>query len=417
MRQTHPQNLLRHEPGVLQSFLVLTLVIVAALVPQRMDAQQVAPPDEPVAQTSPGAGQDNETDLEPISTEPVEQSGDSSDGERESGEEPSTQDVAPSPAETPAATVSASNPCEVRTVAGEARLDKYRREIFETVCETAARFDGFFGSRRFDEEARRTHGRAGLRFVYDEHDKLDIDADLDVNVNFPNLDDRLNAFLGRKDRTEFVTGSGADLDFLPTFFESQGGEEWLIGLGYRPVSSDRSSVDLDVGADVDSSIDPFVRARYRAYWLVGDDNLLRARQTVYYSEQKRLGSGTRLDFERPFGKRTLARWSGNVIFDAETEGAEWDSGVTMFHGFSRDRAVSWYVGIDGESGKEVPIENYGTRITYRQRMLREWFFGEVITGVTWPRDNLQEQRELAFHLGFGFQIQFSGEDLGIGRRP
>ena len=47
-------------------------------------------------------------------------------------------------------------------------------------------------------------------------------------------------------------------------------------------------------------------------------------------------------------------------------------------------------------------------------MLREWFFGEIIGGVTWPRDNLEEQREMAWHFGFGFEIYFSGKDLGIG---
>lgn len=309
-----------------------------------------------------------------------------------------------------------TNPCEVRTTGREARLDKYRREIFETVCETAARFDGFFGNRRFDEEARRTHGRAGLRLLWDEHDGIDLDGNLKVNVDFPNLDHRVNAFLGREDRSEFVSGGQNDLDFLPTFFEREGRQEWLLGLGWRPVSSDRSALDFDAGIEIDTPVDPWVRTRYRHYWLLGDDNLLRARQSVYYTREKKLGFGTRVDFERPVSARTLARLTGNVRFDDETEGGDWDTGVTLYHGFSPDRAIAWFVGVNGETGHEVPIQDYGTRFTYRQRMLREWFFGEIITGVTWPRDNLQEQRELAYHIGFGFEIQFSGEDLGIGRR-
>ncbi len=178
----------------------------------------------------------------------------------------------------------------------------------------------------------------------------------------------------------------------------------------------RSSLDFDVGIDVDTPVDPFVRARYRRYWLLGDDFLLRARQTLYWTNQRDVGTGTRIDLERPIGSRTLARLAGNLVFDDQTEGADWDTGLILYHGFSPDRAISWFVGVDGETGREVPIETYGTRFTYRQRMLREWFFGEVITGVTWPRDTLDEKRELAFHLGFGFEIQFSGEDLGIGAR-
>jgi hypothetical protein len=309
-----------------------------------------------------------------------------------------------------------TDPCQVRTVGHEPRLEKYRREIFETVCEAAARFDSFFGNRRFDEEARRTRGRAGIRLIWDEDGGAEVDGTLDVKIDFPNLDNRLNAFLGRQDRDTFVTGTEDDLSFLPTFFEREGGQEWLVGLGYRPVSSERSSLDFDIGADVDSSFDPFVRSRYRHYWLIGDENLLRARQTVYYSEEKRLGSASRLDFERPFGTRTLARWTGEAVFDEKTEGADWITGITLFHGFTPNRAISWFVGVNGETGRDVPIEDFGTRLIVRQRMFRPWFFGELITGLTWPRESLAVQREAAFHVGFGFEIHFSGEELGAGRR-
>ena len=309
----------------------------------------------------------------------------------------------------------AANPCAVRTNGDEERLDQFRREVFESVCESAAWFDGFFGSQRFDEEARLTHGRIGAQLVWDEHEGIEADGDLKVRVDFPNLDHRLNAFLGREDADDFLAGAEDNLDFLPTFFEREGGQEWLLGLGYRPVGDDRSSLDFDVGIDVDFPVDPFARARYRRYWLLGDDFLLRARQTVYWTNQKDLGTGTRIDLERPIGSRTLTRWATSASHDSETEGVNWDTGITVFHGFSPDRAISWFVGIDGETGREVPLESYGTRFTYRQRMLREWFFGELITGVTWPRDTLEEDRELAFHIGFGFEIQFSGEDLGLGR--
>ncbi len=313
----------------------------------------------------------------------------------------------------PAPPEPARNPCEVGIRSGN-RLDHFREEIFETVCEAAAQFDGFFGNRRFDEEARRTHGRAGLRLLWDEHDGLELDGNLKVNVDFPNLDHRVNAFLGREDRDSFLSGAEGNLDFLPTFFEREGREEWLLGFGYRPVSSSRSSLDFDAGIDIDSSIDPFVRTRYRHFWLVGDDNLLRARQTVYYTNEKGLGSGTRLDFERPVGTRSLVRWASSITFDDQTEGGDWDTGITLYHGFSPDRAIAWFVGIDGETKREVPLKDYGTSVTYRQRMLREWFFGELIAGVTWPRDTLAEQRDVAFHVGFGFEIQFAAKDLGIG---
>ena len=315
------------------------------------------------------------------------------------------------------AEATAVGPCDIRKGSDEAWMDQLRRKTFETVCESAAWFDGFFGNQRFDEEARRTNGRVGARVVYDEHEGIEFDGKLKVRVDFPNLDQRINAFLGREDEDKFVTGTEDRLDYLPTFFARESRQEWLVGLGYRPLSRDRSSLDFDAGIEIDSPIDPFVTARYRYYRLVGDDSLVRARQTVYWTNERGVGSGTRLDYERPVGTRSLVRLGGNVVFDDEADGADWDSGITLYHGFTPDAAISWFVGIDGETGREVPIEDYGTSVTYRQRMLREWFFGEVITGVTWPRDNLEQQRELAWHVGFGFEIFFSGKDLkaGLGR--
>jgi hypothetical protein len=335
--------------------------------------------------------------VEPAEMEPVEET----DPPRE--EEPDAESEETVTRRLPVS----DDPCEVRAAGDEERLDRFRREVYESVCEAAQWFDGFFGSRRFDEEARQTHGRLGVQVVWDEYDGFDLDGRLKVRVDFPNLDRRVNAFLGREDEQAFLTGSEERLDFLPTFFQREGGEEWLLGLGYRPVGNDRSALDFDGGIHIATPVDPFVRARYRYVWLIGDDNLLRARQTVYWTNQRDVGSGTRVDFERPVGTRSLVRWSGNMVFDGQTRGADWDSGVTLFHGFSDDRAISFFAGIDGETDRAVPIENYGTRITYRQRMLREWFFGELITGVTWPRQHLHEQRERSWHFGFGAEIYFS----------
>ncbi|HEX2252450.1 MAG TPA: hypothetical protein VHQ65_04190 [Thermoanaerobaculia bacterium] len=323
-------------------------------------------------------------------------------------------EAAPSPAEPPRPP--RYDVCDVTSPDGEATLDRVRREMFESVCKSAQWFDGFFGNRRFDEEARQTHGRAQLRMVWDEHDELEVDGRFKVRFDLPNLDHRVNAFFGREDEEDFVSGVDEGITFLPDFFRQEGREEWILGLGYRPVGSDRSQTDFDVGVDVDTPLEPFARGRYRRYWLFGDRNLLRAQETLYWTSQRGFGSTTHLDVERPVGQRALVRWNGRGTVDQEAEGLDWYTGLTLYHGFGPDQAVALTLGADGETDDEVPLHEYGARVTYRRRMLREWFFGELIGGVSWPRDDLLEQRETALHFGFGFEIQFSGEDLGVGQR-
>lgn len=336
--------------------------------------------------------------------------------------EPTAEAIDAEAAAADTATADAAEPavtdlCEVAVPADEPRLDQFRREMFETVCASARWFDGFFGSQRYDEEARKTRGRAQLRVVYDEYDDWEIDGRFRARYELPNLDRRVNAFLGREDEEEFVSGTDDTFRFLPDFFRGEGREEWIVGLGYRPVSGDRRQTDFDIGVDVDTPLEPFARGRYRQYWLVGDRNLLRAQQSLYWTSQRGFGATTHFDAERPVGDQFLMRWSNRGTIDEESAGVDWFTGVTLYHGFGPDQAIALSLAAEGATDHEVGLHEYGSRVTYRRRMLREWFFGELIGGVSWPRESLLEDRDMAWHFGFGFEIQFSGEDLGVGAPP
>lgn len=387
------------------SIFLLALLAVSGGCASSDRASDPGPPPEPEASASPP----EEQGLVERRVEDLQEANQALDEDAFVPGDPETE-LAPEPER-----VAEGDPCKVASPRDEPGLEHFRREVFETVCEAAQWFDGFFGSRRFDEEARRTHGRVGLLLLYDDFEGFDVDGTLKVRVDFPNLENRVNAFLGREDEGDYLSGADNRLDFLPTFFEREGDQDWLLGLGYRRPGSDRGSFDVDVGIEAESPPDPFVRARYRYLWPLDNDAIFRVRPTVYWTNQRGVGYGTRADYERPLGERTLARVAGNLITDDEVDGVEWDTGVTLYHGFSNDRAVSIFAGIEGETGRDVPIEVYGTRVTYRQRMLREWFFGELVGGVTWPKDDPLMQREAAWHFGVGFEIFFSGEDLGIGR--
>lgn len=385
----------------MRPLLITLLVLGCTLAATPPAAAQEPPPAEGEA-----GGEQPEV-VEPV-VEPVAEP-----GVEEAVEEPAVEPAEAAPAAPPEQAV--EDICAVARPGEEPMLDRVRREMFETVCQSARWFDGFFGSRRYDEEAVRTHGRAQLRMVWDEHDELEVDGRFRARYDLPNLDHRVNAFLGRDDEDDLVRGIEPGFDVLPAFFRSEGREEWILGLGYRPVSGDRRQTDFDIGVEVRTPLEPFVRGRYRQYWLIGDRNLLRFQESLYWTSQRGAGGTTHLDFERPIGDQFLVRWGNRGTLDEESEGVEWFSGITLYQGFGPDNAVALSLGAEGATDDEVPLHEYGSRLTYRRRMLREWFFGELIGGVSWPRDFPEQERETAWHFGFGFEIQFSGEDLGVGR--
>ncbi|MDX1631253.1 MAG: hypothetical protein R3234_05295 [Thermoanaerobaculia bacterium] len=301
------------------------------------------------------------------------------------------------------------DPCEVPSMRDEEWLDRMRRGVYETVCGSARWFDSFFGEQRFDREAQRLHGRLRVRAIHDDFEGFDQDVSLRANVDFPNLDRRVNAFLGREDEEDFFRGRSEEFDLLPEFFRQADEREWLLGFGYSPVGGAREKFDIDGGIEVHFPLEPFVRGRYRRYWVFGDRHLVRFRETVFWRNQKGFGNTTGLEAERILGPEMLVRWGGRGTIDQSTEGVEWETGITLYHALNRDNALAYFLGANGETDADVPLREYGGRITYRRRMFREWFFGEILAGITWPREELYQERDTAFHVGFGFEIQFGNE--------
>jgi hypothetical protein len=54
----------------------------------------------------------------------------------------------------------------------------------------------------------------------------------------------------------------------------------------------------------------------------------------------------------------------------------------------------------------VPIQNYGAEVRYRRQAFRRWLFLEFKGSVTWPRETLEEEREINPGIGVGFEMFF-----------
>jgi hypothetical protein len=73
-------------------------------------------------------------------------------------------------------------------------------------------------------------------------------------------------------------------------------------------------------------------------------------------------------------------------------------------------------GIKGETGDPAPVREYGTVVTYRRRMFRDWFYGEFIVGATWLREDDWDERKFGLAGGIGCEI-FFGEPPASSTAP
>jgi hypothetical protein len=285
-------------------------------------------------------------------------------------------------------------------------LDRMQSGLYRTVCLTAARFDGFFGNARFDDEYEATHGSLSVGTLWDERDHWDPSVRFRAHVRLPQLNDRFNAFVGRLDPEEYVTEARDDFDTLPRQFAQPDDDDLLLGLGYRQPGPAGGEFDTSVGARLDWPPDAYVKGAYRLTQPFFEHNLLRLQETIFWLEKDGFGTTLRVDLERLLAQDFLVRWTNSGSFTQETEGLRWFSNLTLYQNLRNSRALAYQAGVTGETDHEVGVIDYGLRVIYRRRIHRDWLFLELRSGVSWPRESLEELREATWGAGVALEMQF-----------
>ena len=275
------------------------------------------------------------------------------------------------------------------------------------MCSTAVRFDSLFGSARFDDEYQATRGSLSVGALWDERDHWDPSVRFRIQIQLPQMRDRLSVIVGKVDPDEYVTEQRDDFDTLPRQFGREGDDEVLIGLGYSRPGRRGGRFGTSVGTSLDSPEEVYAKATYHNALPLLAHNLLRLRETVFWEEGERFGATTRFELERLFTDDLLARWTGSATLTQGTEAVRWFSSLTLYQNLGDGRALSYQVGITAESDLEVPITDYGLRVIYRSTIFdRDWLFLELRSNLTWPRESLLERREPVWGAGAALEMMF-----------
>jgi hypothetical protein len=124
--------------------------------------------------------------------------------------------------------------------------------------------------------------------------------------------------------------------------------------------------------------------------------------------QYQRGAGVTLDSDLNYATSStlMLRWANSLAVEDRVEGLGWRSDLIAYQGLTNNRAFAYGVFAQGETAAEVELQNAGFEIIYRQRVAREWFYIELATGVSWPREFLIEQRESNIGAGITFEMRF-----------
>lgn len=291
---------------------------------------------------------------------------------------------------------------------GDAVIDKMQRGVYRSVCGTAQWFDGLFGTRRYDQDSDETFGRLGVTGLWDDRDGFDEKIRLRVRLALPAMEDRLRLFFGRADEREVIEDSagGGGGASIPSSFKGVEDESWLLGLGYSKQGELENGFDFGAGIRIRTPVDPFTKGSYRHNWVFSDDTAVRFRQTVFWRDSRGFGETTEIDVDHLLTPRLLLRWDNAVTIAEDLGRFEWASAAIAFQSLGNRRGLAYTTFVNGIANTDVPVRNFGVEVRYRRQMLRKWLFLEARSSLSWPKETLEEEREINPGVGIGFEMYF-----------
>lgn len=315
----------------------------------------------------------------------------------------------------------AGDPCRIANTVKDAWIDRLQARVHATVCNSAVWFDHFFGQgEAVDSED--FYGFVGLGLLYKTSGEWDDQSRFDANIPLPNLNKRLNLFVGRGDEEQIVSDQGSSVAEPVAPFDQLAGESWLAGFGYSPPGKRGQRLNFRLGAKVSSDPYVFAQARWRYNRFFANDTALRLRETVFYrTNDDGFGSTTSLAFDWVPHQNFLARGSASATISQDDRGVDWKSFLTLYQDLSdrwgKARGAAYQYFIRGYTEERVTVPEFGIRVTYRQQMFRPYLFGEVIGGYSWDRfddENLPvpPERDGSWNLGFVIELQFGLRERG-----
>lgn len=333
--------------------------------------------------------------------------GESTEGSEDAGLSGRTENPAEETAEDKAPTAD-----EDATSAGEgeteAWVDRFRMGFKSRLDRSADWVDGLLGTDDFQDTPENTYGRVSANVYWQNRVGFYIRGRFRVQVNLDNMNNRFNAIIGRGDPQDMMANRFEDSSRFASFYQGSENDEFLAGVGYTPDWASKNQ-DFSIGGGVHLTWPPapYINLNYRNRYVSQDEaTMINFFQTFYYRTDEGFGSTTSIEPTRLITENFLIKWYNSINVGEEARGVWYESYLTLYQDLGRQRALAYQVGVYGETDWIIPYANYGGSVTYRQKMFREWLYGEVTVGMAWPREFPEWDRRGDLLIGFGIEFFF-----------
>jgi len=286
-------------------------------------------------------------------------------------------------------------------------IQEQTREVARSwSCHTFRWFDSWWGDKYdFDENA--VNGLLTFGARYTEYYGFDPKLRIRVRAPLPNLSRRWDVILGRVDEEAFVTDTqGQDRTFYNPGAIDRGEEDaWLLGLGHRGKAR-KHGWDYSVGVRLRLPPEPYVKAQWYYNKDLSERSDFRFRQTFFWRSDRGFGTTSRGDLAYGIDEKNVLRWEAFGTTHDKIQGVQWYAGQTWYHLFGGRSAFSLRSFVRGETGADVTLKEYGVDMIWRRPFTREWLYLSVGPSVTWPREVLEDKREMSLGFNLWLEMEF-----------
>lgn len=281
----------------------------------------------------------------------------------------------------------------------------------EATCNSAQWLDGLVGKEGGNLKAyRSTEGYVETSYSHSEFFGGDTRIRARVNLELPNWQKRLSAFVGRDDEKEFISDRTEKFALRSDFADIGDNDQWLAGLGYSLASSDRFQTNASIGVASVQHPRLFVQGRGVLDLYSDRRNLLNARSTLFWNTRQGFGVTLGGDYYRLLRQRLLLRLKqSGTVSERKTEGLDWISAVILYQSFGKARVLSGQTFIRGRTDALEPLREYGFRSTLQIPLVKDQLTGELLAGYSWPRTDPTLPRDGSYLVGLGLKLYF-GKD-------
>jgi hypothetical protein len=279
-------------------------------------------------------------------------------------------------------------------------LDTGRAAVHDAVEWAARGIDSWFGDKPF-EEGGRVAGRIQLGGLWRQDEGIEYLTRFGVRVNLPNVREQGFLFIGRDNERDVITDKPDAFtrreQLLPETREDQ---SFFAGLGRQIADT------LLLRAGFRGGLKPFAQARYQRLFELGERDSIEFKETVFWTVDDGFGSTTALFYDHAFSRSLALRWQSAATLSQETEGVEWSSSVGLYKSFGSQRLLSLEALVNGETGLDVDVTEYGFRTRWEQPIYRDWLLADMTVGYFFPRKEAVTERGRTWAIGASIVMRF-----------